>query len=113
MQVVRVKVIFTLPPRFGFGNDVDLAFVEVFSPFRKNTVAGVDLLRTDRARVTGGDPRTKVIFLSRLLHSCHLLPAFPQETPSDWTSENIFDVVDTFYLNEFLDDETFGTAHHD
>ncbi|KZV93297.1 hypothetical protein EXIGLDRAFT_646321, partial [Exidia glandulosa HHB12029] len=98
MQVVRVRVIFNLPPRFNFPDP--LIYVEFFNPFQSQRAADVGLLRTSHS-VRGGQYRAGVLRLDSIIRSCFLFPAFGPVLDRTWTSHNVFDKAKTFYLNEF------------
>lgn len=57
-----------------------------------------------------------VVPLPSIRRSCHLFPIFPNEKISksaaaDWTSANVLDMCESFYINNFADMHTFQTIY--
>lgn len=57
-----------------------------------------------------------IVELSSLRRSCHLFPRFPpgkkvaDSEAIAWTSENILEKCDTFFVNNFVDMHAFQTV---
>jgi hypothetical protein len=109
-----VKVIFSIPSNHHnqlFVDDVDvpehLAYVEWFSPLdtqdQNHGMFKISSLKDsdDGMRICS------VIPLSDIQRSVHLIPQFGQVAPPDWTSNNVLDQCNTFYLNDFTDRHLF------
>ncbi|KAG2152586.1 uncharacterized protein EDB93DRAFT_1239922 [Suillus bovinus] len=93
-QVAQVRVIFTLPRQFGTYSRA-LAYIEWFMPFREpDPFSG--LLQV-----------SPVIHVDKILHPCHLIPRMGQSINSGWTSANAYKLATDFYLNTFIDLDTF------
>ncbi|KZV79624.1 hypothetical protein EXIGLDRAFT_631645 [Exidia glandulosa HHB12029] len=102
---VRVRVIFTLPPRFRYPDP--LVYVDYFNPFQAQRAADVTLLRTS-CSVRGGQNRSGVLRLDSIIRSCFLFPVFGAVRDKSWTSQNVLDKAKVFYLNEFSDDAMYA-----
>jgi hypothetical protein len=49
-----------------------------------------------------GLPYADIVPLSSIRQSCQLIPAFGRgEVPKDWTSKNVLEVCNKFYLNNW------------
>ena len=55
----------------------------------------------------GGVKICSVIPLRDIRRSVHLFPRFGRVAPADWTSNNVLDQCDIFYLNDFTDRHLF------
>ena len=67
----------------------------------------MDTSQTPPVRV----PRASVIPLARIRRSAHLIPQFPQPIPPQWTSHNVLDLCEKFYVNSFTDRHTYMTLY--
>ncbi|KAG2066523.1 hypothetical protein BDR04DRAFT_1129984 [Suillus decipiens] len=103
-QVAQVHVIFTLPHQFGTYSQA-LAYIEWFMPFREpDPFSG--LLQV--SRLTRRLHRNAaVIHVDKILHPCHLIPRIGQSINPRWTSANAYELATDFYLNTFIDLDTF------
>jgi hypothetical protein len=99
-----VRAIFTLP--IAFGVPEPLAYVELFtSPNTEEPIVNVGMYRIRRLMEV--DNRcAQVIPLSLIYRSVHLLPMFGRES-NCWTSENVLEVCDNFYVNRYMDEHMF------
>lgn len=60
---------------------------------------------TQQTRRTGS-----IVPLGNIRQSCMLFPAFPQgDIPADWNSENVLDVSNAFYINNWLSKYSYQT----
>ena len=50
-----------------------------------------------------------VIPLANIHRSVHLFPSFGQIAPREWTSENVLEQCETFFLDTFSDHHAFHT----
>ncbi|PPQ81799.1 hypothetical protein CVT26_010042 [Gymnopilus dilepis] len=124
-RIGRVKVIFSLPKKFdtflgprtlppNWPNG-PLAYVEWYSPLSRVAEARHGMMyrikRPWQNQQSGRRPGT-IIPLTNIRQSCMLFPAFPREgVPPEWTSENILDQTDTFYVNNWLSKYTYHTIY--
>ena len=112
----RVKVIFTLPrklseayggqPAPSFWPRAPLVYIEWYSRFTPTAdpVHLMYVLSKPPPRADGLPPGT-IIPLSQIRQSCHLSPVFPSgahgQVPQAWSSDNVLDIADRFYLNNW------------
>ncbi len=50
-----------------------------------------------------GVQKTNIVPVNYIQQSTHLFPKFGAVVPAEWTSANVLDQVDTFYVNPFTD----------
>ena len=108
-RIARVKVIFALSSsviKATFPAHVQipkyLAYVEWFSSFSSSPDNDNMLYKIQK--VTYQDrPVASIIPLYNIVRSVHLFPKFPVPIPEDWSSTNILDECETFYVNSFSD----------
>jgi hypothetical protein len=96
-QVVQVWVIFKLPHHFKTFQE-PLAYVELFMPFK--AVPDEDGIYTVQRSMQRGKQHSKVVQLSEVILSCHLVPEFGG-CGNQWTSETALEKGVTFHLNHF------------
>ena len=115
-RVARVKVIFSLTKSIAnatFTRDVAipkyLAYVEWFSSFKQ--LPQENHLLYEIHKVTfQNKPVASIIPLYNIVRSVHLFPKFPTPLPEHWTSSNVLNECDTFYVNCFSDRHAFHTV---
>ena len=107
-KVAQVKVIFRTPPQLQaliFTEDKMpeyLAYVEWFSSFKESPED--NHLFYEIHKVTfKNKPVASIIPLYNIVRSVHLFPKFPTPLSEEWTSSNVLDNCDTFYVNSFSD----------
>ncbi|KAF7792382.1 hypothetical protein EIP86_003419 [Pleurotus ostreatoroseus] len=105
-RVAQVRVIFSLTksaikttwPGSDYEPPQYLAYVEWFSKFTKPDVDH-GLYGIKRCYIAG-DREAAIIPLKDIRRSAHLFPKIPDgHVPDDWTSENVLDLCDDFWLN--------------
>ncbi|PCH41885.1 hypothetical protein WOLCODRAFT_89528 [Wolfiporia cocos MD-104 SS10] len=84
-----------------------LAYVEWFSPLR-HPVGDHGLYRISRS-IHNGYSVSSVIPLANIHRSVHLFPRFGISASQDWTSTNVLEKCDSFYLNCFSDRHAYAT----
>ena len=102
-RVAQVRAIFILPEHYPLRTP--LAYIQYFTPFtaqQKNT----DLYSVRRSMV-GSKRESAVISVESIRCSCHLIPVFGSRINESWTSENVLEMCNSFYVNSYLDVETF------
>lgn len=53
-----------------------------------------------------------IVPLGNIRQSCMLFPAFPRgNVPSEWNPENVLDLSDTFYVNNWLSKYSYQTIY--
>ncbi|KAF8799350.1 hypothetical protein BYT27DRAFT_7003136, partial [Phlegmacium glaucopus] len=50
-----------------------------------------------------GSPLSSIVPVANIFRSVHLLPKFGPVAPVEWTSSNVMDKCNTFFLNSFTD----------
>ena len=113
--VGQVKVIFTIPQNiFAQYNITDrpqpryLAYVEWFTRFPKEPNPDHRMYRIKRVR-EDGDNLATVIPLSNIRRSIHLFPNFGKKKPHAWTSSNVLDLAESFFVSDLSDRHAFQT----
>ncbi|KAI0055041.1 hypothetical protein BV25DRAFT_1816184 [Artomyces pyxidatus] len=118
-RVVQVRMVFSLSAkasRTAFAGHVEppthFAYVEWFT--RPGPVADENHLmyKVTRQTTAGGTKRAaSIIPVSELRSSVHLLPKFGPVAPRDWTSSNVLELCQTFFVNSFTDRHTYLTIY--
>jgi hypothetical protein len=81
-----------------------MAYVEWYSAFKeRDRNHGLYKVTALRDRNGGLEKICSVIPVANIRRSVHLLPQFGPQAPTEWTSSNVLDNCDTFYVNEFTD----------
>ncbi len=88
------------------------AYVEWFTPFSKAPL-DVDsrLFRVKKLRDPKGIQKTSIVPVDYIRQSVHLFPKFGPVVPTHWTSTNVLDEADIFYVNPFTDRFTYSTVY--
>ena len=114
-RVGQVKVIFALTPtaiKSTFPPNSPppqyLAYVEWFSAFENNPLADHQFYQIEKL-FNGNDRLASIVPLSNISRSVHLIPKFDPINYRKWSSANVLDNCDTFYLNHFSDRSAFHT----
>lgn len=111
-RIAQVRVIFKLPalsdPHLQSLGSKHLAYIEWFSPFRTVPELHHNLYKVTR------DPRpdrrqSAVIEVSAIRQSVQLFPCFSGSWRVDWTSDNVLEECDTFFINSLQNRQTYLT----
>ncbi|KAG1801206.1 uncharacterized protein BJ212DRAFT_1450096 [Suillus subaureus] len=97
LQVAQVHIIFMLPRQFGTYSQA-LAYVEWFTPLREPDPSS-GLRQVSHS--------TSIIHIDEIVHPCHLIPKMGQSVDCRWTSANTYELASDFYLNSYIDLDTF------
>ena len=115
-RIARIKVIFALTKSiinatFTQNTAIPkyLAYIEWFSLFRENTEENHLLYKVHKITYQG-KPVASIIPLYNIVRSIHLFPKFSVPIPEHWTSANVLDECETFYVNSFSDRYAFHTV---
>lgn len=124
-RIGRVKVIFTLPRRLSgnhYGNRQvpdywprePLVYVEWYGRLPLNPDPTHMMYKIKKAAPRAdGLPQGNIIPLSQIRQSCHLCPCFPTGpqgvVPPEWTSDNVLDLADSFYVNNWASMYSYQT----
>ncbi|KAG2051023.1 hypothetical protein BDR06DRAFT_998344 [Suillus hirtellus] len=102
--VAQVRVLFRLPRQFG-AYSRPLAYVEWFTPFREpDESSGLRQISRSTRHLRRN---SAVIHVDEIIRPCHLIPKMGQSVNPTWTSANVYELASEFYLNTFIDLETF------
>jgi hypothetical protein len=102
--VGQVHVIFTLPHQFGTYLRA-LAYIEWFTPLREpDHSSGLHQLSCLTRQLHWN---AAVIHVDEITRPCHLILKMGQAVDCGWTSANVYESTSDFYLNTFLDLDTF------
>lgn len=82
-----------------------LAYVEWFTPFTTPRVEH-GLYRITRS-IRNHARLASIIPVEQLERSCHLYPDFGPIAPRHWTSSTVLDDCPAFFVNSFLDRNTY------
>ena len=111
-RIAQVRVIFQLPdladPRFQSLRSKHLAYIEWFSPFQTLPEPHHGLFKLTR------NPRPEhrssaVIEVSSIRQSVQLFPCFSGPWRVAWTSDNVLEKCDTFFVNSLQSRHTYLT----
>ncbi|KAI0069497.1 hypothetical protein K474DRAFT_1752518 [Panus rudis PR-1116 ss-1] len=115
-HIGQVRVIFSLPSEAyeDFEENTSppkyLAYVEWFTalPSAPHPIHG--LYKISRAYHRGSRVAS-IIPVANIRRSIHLFPAFKSRAPDEWSSHNVLELCQDFYVNTFTDRHTFGTIY--
>lgn len=119
-NIARLKCVFTVPAEghdtvFGPNRDPSpLAYVELYDFVRSPTLAPPDRHGFHEvqpsfhgARELGGRRKGFVLPVDDIVRSCQLIPKFSGPVNRLWTTDNILDICLNFYVNNYLDRDSF------
>ena len=115
-RIGQVRVIFSLHGDDAirlFGDAANaipkhLAYIEWFRLTHKAPRPYHKLYRVKR-RIQNGDRLASIVPVSNIRRSVHLFPVFGPIVPAEWTSDNVLEKCDTFYINCFSDRYAYHT----
>lgn len=98
LRAACVRAIFKLPDELR--HPEPLVYVEWYTPFFQRKVGSTGMQSIKRSR-DGHD--AEIIPLSRIERACHLLPKSKRNAFDQlWTSSNVLDLADDFWLNWWI-----------
>ncbi|KAH9913802.1 uncharacterized protein BXZ73DRAFT_55309 [Epithele typhae] len=104
LRVARVRAIFRVPATFGARFEHPLAYVEWFTPFREpDPITGMFRVSVSTHHRRH---RSSIIPITSIVRSCHLIPVWGRSVDPTWTTDNVLDKCQKFYVNPYL-------RHHD
>jgi hypothetical protein len=96
-----------LPPGAEFEH---LVYVEWYTKFPQNPDPNHRMYKISVARDqpnASGPGIGSIVRLMDIVRSVHLFPVFGPFAPVDWTSGNVLDHANTFYVNPFTDRQLY------
>ena len=87
-----------------------LAYIEWYSPLPNNPERNHLLYKVSPQREPDGSQICGIIPVANICRSVHLFPKFGQFAPQDWTANNVLDICNTFFLNDFTDRHMYRIA---
>ena len=96
----------TLPIVFIDGTEVPkhpIVYVEWYTPLPDHPEPNHLLYKVSPQKDRDGTYICSIIPLANIHHSIHLYPRFGAFTPQDWSSSNVLDRCNTFFVNHFTD----------
>ena len=113
---LSIRVIFKIPDRFilpTFGPDIEppgtLAYVEWFTRPR-HKVPAHKMYPVSHSKRSSGIRNASVIEINSQLHPCQLFPKFGNRVNQAWTSDNVLERCEQFFVNNWLDLHTYQTT---
>lgn len=107
-RVVRVKVLFNLPPHCQKLHQGKLAYVEYFTKFTTGNTGVVHMPSISLAK-QNGRRTVDIIPLERLRAGCHLIPKFSlMDTNAITKANNLLDTSPAFYFNRYSNPNIFA-----
>jgi hypothetical protein len=106
MLVGQVRAIFAIPEWIGPVAPLGpLAYIEWFTPPKQST-AGIPLYQVNQSTAMG-QFRTSIIPINQIVRGTHLIPKFGKLCNPQWTSSNVLDICNSFYVNTYFRYEDF------
>lgn len=104
LRVGCICVIFKLPFQFTSYHH-PLVYVEWFTPLRcPETLTGMHVIsHSTRFHCQNA----AIISADRIVHSCHLVGKVGLKINHDWTTDNVLDIAFHFYVNPYIDVDSF------
>ncbi|KAH9164278.1 hypothetical protein EDB89DRAFT_2116298 [Lactarius sanguifluus] len=116
--VGRIRVVFSIPQKYhsrifdpGVSVPLHLAYVQWYSPLN-NLDPNNGMFKIRPQKDLEGNWICSIVPVGNIRRSVHLLPKFGPVVPAEWTSSNVLDCCDTFFVNNLTDRQIFHTLHN-
>ncbi|KAH8100281.1 hypothetical protein BXZ70DRAFT_938839 [Cristinia sonorae] len=86
-----------------------LAYVEWFSKFPSTPHRDHKMFKVSRSFTSAGYRYASVIPIANIRRTVKLFPIFGPVAPREWTSGDVLEVCNNFYVDPFLDEHTYFT----
>ncbi|KAI0833510.1 hypothetical protein BC628DRAFT_1308548 [Trametes gibbosa] len=116
VRVAQVRLVFSLPDAaldYLFPTTTGLqrpprhlAYVEWFSKFAATPDRSSQMYKVTRT-IEAGERIASILPVGLIERSVHLIPKWTRTVPRHWTSENVLEECNTFYVNRFKDGHTY------
>ncbi|KAG1800491.1 hypothetical protein EV424DRAFT_1474849 [Suillus variegatus] len=107
LRVAQVRIIFTLPCQFGTYSRT-LAYIEWFTPLREpDPSSGLHQVSCSTRQL---QRNAAIIHVDEIVRPCHLIPKMGRSVDRRWMSANAYELASDFYLNSYIDLDTFCAA---
>ncbi|KAF8260450.1 hypothetical protein EI94DRAFT_1773693 [Lactarius quietus] len=115
-HINQICIVFSIPRKYHnhlFNPTVavppHMAYVEWYSQLTK-LEPNHGMYKIHPQKDLDGNRICSIVPVGNIWQSVHLLPKFGPVTPAKWTSSNVLDCCDVFYLNTFSDQHMFHTT---
>ncbi|KAF7328578.1 hypothetical protein MVEN_02545900 [Mycena venus] len=104
LRPAQIRVIFKLPPQFGTYTH-PLAYIEWFTPL--NNPDPTTGMFTTRRSTRSRRRNAAVISVENIVRSCHLMGKCGAIIDRKWTTSNVLEEAEVFYVNPYIHVDTF------
>lgn len=91
---------------------VHFAYIEWYTPFSKSQLDPKSrMFKIKRLYDANGTQKASIVPVEYIRQSVHLFPKFGPVVPAHWTSSNVLDEAEAFYVNPFTDRFSYSTIY--
>jgi hypothetical protein len=87
-----------------------MAYVEWYSELDR-TDPNHGMFKISSLKERDGSRICSIVPLGNIQRSVHLIPKFGPTVPAEWTSSNVLDLCQTFFVNNLTDRHLFRTLY--
>ncbi|KAI9451165.1 hypothetical protein BJY52DRAFT_1206005 [Lactarius psammicola] len=117
-HVGHIRAIFSIPQKYHVrlfnpmvSVPLHLAYVQWYSPLT-DLDTNYGMFKIQPQTDLEGNWICSIVPVGNIQRSVHLLPKFGPVVPAEWTSSNVLDCCDTFFVNNLTDWQIFHTLHN-